>query len=140
VAVFFPVRKRVQSIVDERFFRRKENLPHALRTLNAKSAEITDLFALLNVVAEHLVQVLKVRNAVIFWKSLREQNFVAAVEVGLHDRLEPTALLKGLRFARNTPLLASRAVAFRPPSGLPESEQLAVGQLGTALIVPVRRV
>jgi phosphoserine phosphatase RsbU/P len=83
--------------------------------------------------------VMKVRNAVIFRKSLREQNFVAAVEVGLHDRLEPTALLKGLHFALNTPLLASRAVAFRPPSGLPDSEQLAVAQLGTALIVPVRR-
>jgi sigma-B regulation protein RsbU (phosphoserine phosphatase) len=139
VAVFFPVRKRVQNIVDERFFRRKEDLPHALRTLNAKTAEITDLFALLNVVAEHLVQVLKVRNALIFRKSLHEQNFVAAVEVGLHDRLEPTVLLKGLRFAPNAPLRASRAVAFRPPSGLPDSEQLAVAQLGTALIVPVRR-
>jgi serine phosphatase RsbU (regulator of sigma subunit) len=139
VAIFFPVRKSVQNIVDERFFRRKENLPHALRTLNAKTAEITDLFALLDVVAQHLVQVLKVRNAVIFRKSLREQNFVAAVEVGLHDRLDPTALLKVLRFATNTPLLASQAVAFRPPSGLPDSEQLAVAQLGTALIVPVRR-
>ena len=139
VAVFFPVRKRVQNLVDERFFRRKENLPHALRILNAKTAEITDLFALLNVVAEHLVQVLKVRNAVIFRKSLREQNFVAAVEVGLHDRLEPTALLKGLRIAPNARLLASQAVAFRPPSGLLDTEQLAVAQLGTALIVPVRR-
>ncbi len=139
VAVFFPVRKRVQNIVDERFFRRKEDLPHALRTLNAKTSEITDLSALLNVVAEHLVQVLKVRNAVIFRKSLREQNFVAAVEVGLHDRLEPTALLTGLRFAPNTPLLVSRAVAFRPPAGLPDSEQIALAQLGTALIVPVRR-
>jgi serine phosphatase RsbU (regulator of sigma subunit) len=139
VAVFFPVRKRVQNIVDERFFRRKEDLPHALRTLNAKTAEITDLFPLLNIVAEHLVQVLKVRNAVIFRKSLREQNFLAAVEVGLHDRIEPTTLLKGLRFARNTPLLASTGISFRPPRGLPNSEQMALAQLGTALIVPVRR-
>ncbi len=139
VALFVPVRDKVQSIVDERFFRRKEDLPHALRALNAKTAEITDLLALLDVVAEHLVQVLKLRNAVIFRKSLREQNFVAAVEVGLHDRIEPTALLKDLRFARNTPLLASTAVAFRPPGGLPNSEQLAVAQLGTTLIVPVRR-
>ena len=139
VVVFFPVRKRVQGIVDQRFFRRKVDLPHALRTLNAKTSEITDLFALLNVVAEQVVQALNVRNAVIFRKSLREQNFTAAVEVGLHDRLEPTTLLKGLRFASNTPLLAPRAVAFRPPGGLPDSEQLALAQLGTALIVPVRR-
>jgi serine phosphatase RsbU (regulator of sigma subunit) len=139
VAVFVPVRKRVQNVVDRRFFRRKEDLPHALRTLNAKTTEITDLPALLNVVAEELVKVLKVRNAVIFRKSLREQTFLPAVEVGLHDRIEPTALLNGLRFASSTPLLASEGVAFRPPKGLPESQQLAVKQLGTALIVPMRR-
>ena len=139
VALFVPVRDKVQGIVNERFFRRKEALPHALRALNAETAEITDLFTLLDVVAEHLVQALKVRNAVIFRKSLREQSFEAAVEVGLHDRIEPTQLLKGLRFARNTPLLASTAVAFRPPRNLPDSDQLAVAQLGTALIVPVRR-
>ena len=139
VAVFVPVRRRIQNIVDKRFFRRKEDLPHALRTLHAKTTEITDLPALLNVVAEHLVQVLQVRNAVIFRKSLREQTFVPAVEVGLHDRIEPTTLLKGLRFASNTPLLASAGVAFRPPSHLPDAEQLAVRQLGTALIVPMRR-
>src|SRR5262249_44686160 len=86
-----------------------------------------------------VVQVLKVRHAVIFCKSLREQTFTAAVEVGLHDRIEPTALLKGLRFDRNTPLLASARVAFRPPASLPQSEQLAVMQLGTALVVPMRR-
>jgi two-component system, NtrC family, sensor kinase len=122
VAVFVPVRKRVQNVVDRRFFRRKEDLPHALRTLNAKTTEITDLPALLNVVAEELVKVLKVRNAVIFRKSLREQTFLPAVEVGLHDRIEPTALLNGLRFASSTPLLASEGVAFRPPKGLPESQ------------------
>jgi sigma-B regulation protein RsbU (phosphoserine phosphatase) len=138
-AVFVPVRKRVQNIVDERFFRRKEDLPHALRTLNAKTIEIADLPGLLNVVAEHIVQALRVRNAVIFRKSLREQTFMPAVEVGLHDRIEPTTLLKGVRFAGNTPLLASAGVAFRPSSRLPDSEQLAVKQLGTALIVPMRR-
>jgi len=139
VAVFVPVRKRIQNIVDKRFFRRKEDLPHALRTLHAKTSEITDLPVLLNVVAEHLVQVLQVRNAVIFRKSLREQAFMPAVEVGLHDRIEPTTLLKGLRLAGNTPLLASAGVAFRPPSHLPDAEQLAVKQLGTAPIVPMRR-
>jgi len=138
VALFVPVRDRVQSIVDQRFFRRKEDLPYALRTLNAKAAEITDLFVLLNDVAERLVQALKVRNAVIFRKSLREQSFEAAVEVGLHDRIEPAQLVKDLRFARKTPLLASTWVAFPPPAGLSESERLAVAQLGTALIVPVR--
>jgi len=139
VAVFVPVRKRIQNIVDKRFFRRKEDLPHALRTLHAKTSEITDLPVLLNVVAEHLVQVLQVRNAVIFRKSLREQAFMPAVEVGLHDRIEPTTLLRGLRLAGNTPLLASAGVAFRPPSHLPDAEQLAVKQLGTAPIVPMRR-
>jgi serine phosphatase RsbU (regulator of sigma subunit) len=138
VALFVPVRDKVQSMVDERFFRRKEDLPRALRTLNAKAGEITDLAILLNDVGETLVQALKVRNAVIFRKSLREQSFEAAVEVGLHDRLEPAQLLKGLHFARNTPLLASTAIAFPPPAGLPDSERLAVAQLGTALIVPVR--
>ena len=120
VAVFIPVRKRVQNVVDKRFFRSKEDLPHALRTLNAKTTEIADLPALLNVVAEHIVQVLRVRNAVIFRKLLREQTFMPAVEVGLHDRIEPTTLLKGLRFAGNTPLLASAGVAFRPSNRLPE--------------------
>jgi len=138
-AVFVPVRRRVQNIVDERFFRRKEDLPHALRTLNSKTTEIADLPALLNAVAEHIVQVLRVRNAVIFRKSLREQTFTPAAEVGLHDRIEPTMLLKGVRFAGNTPLLASAAVAFRPSNRLPDAEQLAVKQLGTALIVPMRR-
>lgn len=54
VAAFVPVRNRVQDIVDARFFRRKEDLPHALRTLNAATAEISDLFVLLEVVAEQL--------------------------------------------------------------------------------------
>jgi len=138
-AVFVPVRTRVQNIVDERFFRRKEDLPHALRNLNAKTTEIADLPALLNVVAEHIVEVLRVRNAVIFRKSLREQTFMPAAEVGLHDRIEPETLLKGVRFAGNTPLLASAGVAFRPSNRLPDAEQLAVKQLGTALIVPMRR-
>jgi len=138
VALFVPVRDRVQSVVDERFFRRKEDLPRALRTLNAQTAEITDLFVLLNDVAEQLVRALKVRNAVIFRKSLREQSFEPAVEVGLHDRMEPAQLLKDLRFARNTPLLASNDVAYPPPASLPHSERIAVEQLGTALIVPVR--
>ena len=139
VAVFVPVRKRVQNIVDRRFFRRKEDLPRALRALHAETAEITNLHALLNIVAENVVKVLKVRNAVIFRKSLREQTFMAEVEVGLHDRIEPTALLKDLRFARSTPLLASAGVAFRAPVQLPEFERLAVKQLGTALIVPIER-
>jgi len=139
VAVFVPVRNRVQNIVDGRFFRRKEDLPHALRTLNAKTTEIANLHTLLNVVAENVVQVLKVRNAVIFRKYLRDQTFMADVEVGLHDRLEPTALLKGLRLACSTPLLASAGLAFRPPGQLPEFERLAVEQLGTALIVPMHR-
>ena len=139
VAVFVPVRKRVQDLVDKRFFRRKEDLPRALRTLHADTAEITNLPALLNVVAERVVQVLQVRNVVIFRKSLRDQTFTAAVEVGLHDRIEPTALLKSLRFDQNTPLLASAEVAFRPPAHLPGSERVAVEQLGTALIVPMHR-
>ena len=139
VAVFVPVRKRVQNIVDRRFFRRKEDLPHALRTLHAETTEIANLHTLLNVVAENVVQVLKVRNAVIFHKSLRDQTFMADVEVGLHDRIEPAALLKGLRFACNTPLLASASVAFRPPGQLPDFERVAVQQLGTALIVPMQR-
>ena len=139
VALFVPVRKRVQNIVDRRFFRRKEDLPRALRTLHVETAEITNLHALLNIVAESVVKVLKVRNAVIFRKSLREQTFMAEVEVGLHDRIEPTALLKDLRFARSTPLLASAGVAFRPPGQLPEFERLAVKELGTALIVPMQR-
>jgi sigma-B regulation protein RsbU (phosphoserine phosphatase) len=139
VAVFVPVRNRVQHVVDERFFRRQEDLPRALRTLNEKTAEITDLSVLLGAVAEHVVQVLKIRNVVIFRQSLREQSFVAAVEVGLHDRIDPARLLKGLRFARDTPLLASTALAFRPPHDLPEPERVALTQLGTALIVPVRR-
>jgi serine phosphatase RsbU (regulator of sigma subunit) len=139
VTVFVPVRKRVQNIVDRRFFRRKEDLPHALRALHAETTEIGNLPALLNMVAEQVVKVLKVRHAVIFCKSLREQAFTAAVEVGLHDRIEPTALLKGLRFDRNSPLLAPAGIAFRPPASLPNSEKLAVEQLGTALIVPMRR-
>jgi serine phosphatase RsbU (regulator of sigma subunit) len=138
VAVFIPVRKRVQDIVDRRFFRRKQDLPRALRTLHTETAEITNLHALLNVVAENVVQVLKVRNAVIFRKSIRDQTFMAAVEVGLHDRIEPTILLKELRFAPNTPLLASTGIAFQPPGHMPDAEQVAVKQLGTALIVPMR--
>ena len=101
------------------------------RTVFFKPGTVSSVFS--------LVQVLQVRNAVIFRKSLREQAFMPAVEVGLHDRIEPTTLLKGLRLAGNTPLLASAGVAFRPPSHLPDAEQLAVKQLGTAPIVPMRR-
>src|SRR2546429_8486621 len=91
------------------------------RTVFFKPGTVSSVFS--------LVQVLQVRNAVIFRKSLREQAFMPAVEVGLHDRIEPTTLLKGLRLAGSTPLLASAGVAFRPPSHLPDrSEERRVGK------------
>ncbi len=95
------------------------------RTVFFKPGTVSSVFS--------LVQVLQVRNAVIFRKSLREQAFMPAVEVGLHDRIEPTTLLKGLRLAGNTPLLASAGVAFRPPSHLPDAEQIGFISLGRKL-------
>ena len=132
-AVFIPMRNKVQQIVDGRFFRRKDDLPRALRTLSLKTSETTDLPALLKLVAEHLVQVLKLRNAVIFRKSLREQDFQVAAKVGFPDQVDQ------IGFNRHTRLLASEEIAFQPPQSLPEAERRALKQLGTALLVPVRR-
>lgn len=132
-AVFIPMRNKVQQIVDGQFFRRKEDLPRALRRLSLKTSETTDLFVLLNLVAEHLVQVLKLRNAVIFRKFLREQNFQVAAKVGLPDQVNQ------LSFARLTRLLASEEIAFQPPESLPDPERRALKQLGAVLLVPVRR-
>ena len=132
-AVFVPMRNKVQQIVDDRFFRKREDLPRALRTLSLKTSETTDLPALLKLVAEHLVQVLKLRSAAIFRKSLREQNFLVAAKVGLPDQLDQ------IGFARDTRLLAPEEIAFPPPESLPDSELRALKQLGTALLVPVRR-
>src|SRR5207302_11485191 len=84
------------------------------RTVFFKPGTVSSVFS--------LVQVLQVRNAVIFRKSMRAQDFMPAVGVGLHDRIEPTPLLKGLRLARNPRLLASAGVAFRAPSNLPDAQ------------------
>src|SRR5262245_13443902 len=132
-AVFIPMRNKVQQIVDDRFYRKREDLPRALRTLSLKTAETTDLFILLNLVAEHLVQILKLRNAAIFRASLREQNFQVAAKVGLPDQIDHIA------FSRHTRLLASEEIAFEAPENLPASERRALKQLGVALLVPVRR-
>jgi len=132
-AVFIPLRNKVQQVVDGRFFRLKEDLPRALRTLSLKTSETTDLPALLKLVAEHLVQVLKLRSAAIFRKSLRERNFEVAAKVGLPDQLEQ------IGFAADTRLLASEEIAFQPPESLPDAERRALRKLGTALLVPVRR-
>ena len=132
-AVFIPMRNKVQQIVDGRFFRKREDLPRALRTLSLKTSETTNLFVLLNLVAEHLVQILKLRNAAIFRKSLREENFQVTAKVGLPDQIDQ------ISFGRHPRLLASDEIAFQPPEGLPEAERRALKQLGTALVVPVRR-
>jgi PDZ domain len=108
-AVFIPLRSKVQQIVDGRFFRRKEDLPRALRTLSLKTSETADLFVLLKLVAEHLVQVLKLRGVAIFSKSLREQNFQVAAQVGLADQVNQ------IRFARHTKLLVSEDIGFNRP-------------------------
>lgn len=130
--LFVPLRNRVQSVVDLRFRRKSTDLPRALRAITTRMSESTELFSLLTVVAEQLVQLLQARNAAIFRKSLREQDYQISASIGLTP-----ALAHGLRLPRSTQLLADHTGPFPADEVTSGPEAQLLKSLSCAMIVPL---
>lgn len=130
--LFVPLRNRVQRVVDLRFRRKSTDLPRALRALTTRMSENTELFSLLNVVAEQLVQLLQARNTVIFRKSLREQDYQLSASIGLAP-----SLAQGLRLPRSTQLLAGHAGPFPVDEVASGPESQLLRSLSCAMVVPL---
>ena len=130
--LFVPLRNRVQRVVDLRFRRKSTDLPRALRALTTRMSENTELFSLLNVVAEQLVQLLQARNTVIFRKSLREQDYQMSASIGLAP-----SLAQGLRLPRSTQLLAGHTGPFPVDEVTSGPESQLLKSLSCAMVVPL---
>jgi len=133
-AVFIPLRNRVQSIVDRRFFRKKYDYPTALKSLSREISQAIDLPTLLKLVTEHLQPALQNRSVVIFSRGTYDRAYVATAKVGLPDEI-----LGQLKFEIGSPLLAMMDSPFEVrKQDLPEVEKLTLRKAGSAFIVPVK--
>jgi sigma-B regulation protein RsbU (phosphoserine phosphatase) len=129
--LFIPVRNRVQSFVDRRFFRQKQNYPQTLRKLSRVMAETNELPLLLELVAEQLQQAMQNRNVVIFAKGLRDQAFHAAAKVGVPDEV-----LHQLKIEASSQLFhLKNESTFQ---NLPEAGKLALCEIDCSRLAPVR--
>jgi serine phosphatase RsbU (regulator of sigma subunit) len=134
VAVFNPVRNRVQSFADRRFFQKRYDYPQALRALSQQILSATDHQALLKIVAEHLQQTLQNRAVAIFIRTARERTFTAAAKVGL-----PDDIIGRLKFEPDSKILGMLNGALNAPlKDLPEKELLKLKQANSALLAPVK--
>jgi len=132
-AVFVPVRTRVQTFVDRRFFREKYDYPRALRLLGREISVALDLQKLLKSVTEQLQQTLQNRSVVVFTKSLNEQTYTAVAKVGVPDEV-----LGKIKFSTQSFLLSEMRKMFEVHKrSLPEDEQQMLRALHAAFIVPV---
>ncbi|HOK44687.1 MAG TPA: SpoIIE family protein phosphatase [Bryobacteraceae bacterium] len=131
---FVPVRNRVQSFVDRRFFRRRQDYPAALSSLSRDVADSRDQAQLFNTAVDRLQEALQNRSVVLFLRPQDERAFVPAAKVGI-----PDAVSRRARFAADGPLARSLTSIAAPPEDVPEEERRMVEELGGVLLVPMRR-
>lgn len=85
VALFVPIRNRVQSFVDRRFFQRERDLERALQTIAALVLDDARLGAVLPAIADEVQRGLRCRNVAIFVLSPDGRDYRLAASVGLAD-------------------------------------------------------
>jgi serine phosphatase RsbU (regulator of sigma subunit) len=132
-AVVVPLRNRVQSLVDGRFFRGKPNYFEALRQLTADLSRERDRNAMLRSAAEGMRSALGSRFAVFFIRSSDDRSYRAAVHVGEPAKAADILITPSWR------ALESLAGAVAPfETNLPSDVQQELAAMGCALLAPAR--
>lgn len=131
---FVPVRNRVQSFVDRRFFRRRQDYPAALSALSRDVANSRDQRNLFRVAVDRLQEALQSRSTVLCLRPQDERAFVPVAKVGVPDEVT-----QWVRFSADGTLVASLETIAAPGGELAESERGMLEALGCALLVPMRR-
>lgn len=131
---FVPVRNRVQSFVDRRFFRRRQDYPAALSGLSRDVADSRDQRHLFEIAVDRLQEALQNRSVVLCLRPQDERAFVAVAKVGVPDEIS-----ESVRFASDGKLVGSLDRIGAPRPDLHESERHMLAQLGCVLLVPMRR-
>lgn len=130
-ALFIPVRNRVQTIVDRKFFRRRYDYPATLQQIDERVPRMSELSEQLQFAAERLQQAVQTRSVAIFLKEPGEP-FAPVASVGLRDeRVERTKL----NIAPQQ--LQAADVATIADLDTDEDEQEKLRSLGAARIVRI---
>lgn len=133
VALFVPVRNRMQTLVDRRFGRGAGDRREALETIRRRVLAAADLNALLEPMVETVQQTLESRTAVLLVRPPEGSALVARAKVGLPDEVVGA--------------LTVDAAAFGDAGRLVERDDLSVGdevrsrlkRLRLQLLAPARR-
>jgi sigma-B regulation protein RsbU (phosphoserine phosphatase) len=131
-AAFVPVRNRVQTLVDRRFFRTRYQAGDALARLSRSVAETHDTVGIARVVAEELQRTFHARSVAVL--EARGRTLLPAATLGLSDER-----VRELHAPLDGP--AMRALLGRPtlpPTELPAPLQPAVKLLRAEAAAPVQ--
>lgn len=135
VAAGVPLRNRVQTFVDRRFFRRRRDYAQSLRQFTREVAEAGSRRRLANVAVDRLQEAVQSRTALIFLRAPGERAFSVAAQIGLPDELLPE-----LRLTPESSLLRLAADhTGPPPPGLPEAEARVLAAAGCFRLASIRR-
>lgn len=138
--LMIPLRNRIQSFVDQRFFRREVSYGEVLRELRTQVSEAVDLDALLPTVVEQLQRALKPRSLAIFIRRPESGLLLPVAQLGISS-----STLDGLSFESKSALLQPSQSAPRQESvlrwrqrDLPPAERSQLRRLGAHLVVLCR--
>ncbi|HUF18382.1 MAG TPA: PDZ domain-containing protein, partial [Thermoanaerobaculia bacterium] len=130
-ALFIPVRNRVQSLVDRRFFRRRFDYPATLAILDERMPAMADLDAQVRFAAEQLQQAAQTRSVAVFVKEPGEP-FAPVASIGLPDeRVQRTRLNFSAAQLRGEQMVQLAAMSPH------RDERAKLESLGAAVVVTV---
>lgn len=133
VALFVPVRNRMQTLVDRRFGAGAGDRREALETLRRQVLAAADLEALLGPMAETVQQSLESRAAVVLVRPPERSALVARAKVGLPDQVVGELTLDAAAFADTGRLVE------RDELPLDEEHRGRLRRLRLHLLAPARR-
>jgi serine phosphatase RsbU (regulator of sigma subunit) len=132
--VFIPVRNRLQSFLDKRFFGKRVDYPTFVRSLSRSLLEAGSVESLLQLVAEQLQQALQNRSVVIFMRGGGDRSYWATSKIGTPDEI-----LGKLNFDEDSGLVdllerGTIAVKWQVPA----TERRNLLRLGTSWVAPLK--
>jgi phosphoserine phosphatase RsbU/P len=133
-AVFIPVRNRLQSFLEQRFFGKRVDYPTFVRSLSRSLMEAGSVEALLQLMAEQLQQALQNRSVVVFMRGTGDRAYWATSKIGTPDEV-----LGKLRFDEDSGLVdllnrGTIAVKWQVPA----ADRKNLLRLGTSRVAPLK--